>query len=622
MTRLHSLRATTLCLALAGALTCLAPLNAAGQAPAAKPRIEKAADLPRFSYKLDTKVEDVVRSADKFAAFSALLRRDTESVLSGYDIPDKSTQRDLLSVLATLDFLDGQYDGALARAEQIRALQDKPADKLLSGLRLRAMAQAAKAHGLGTPAYARAVGEAINLELAPMPRAVVENGIKEAKAGAETIGEGRLIGRLREVVQPIVDANGSLSSDYAPGLANTRLALVGILPLKQALIDTYSRYLAAGKVEKPDIWAARDVVLPARPAGTPVVVAVWDGGTDTALFGKQVLRDRRGRAAVIAFDKENLPTRGELLPIPAELLGKLPQMKARTKGFSDLQSNVDSAEASEVKAWMSGLSPEQYKSGIEELGLAGNYEHGTHVAGIALAGNPRARLVTGRITYGYKLQPDPCPSRELSEREARAAQATVDFFRRQGVRVVNMSWGGNVSGIENDLEQCGIGKTPEERKALAREYFEIGKTGLTRAFASAPQMLFITAAGNSNNDASFIEDIPAGIVLPNLLTVGAVDRAGDEASFTSYGPTVKVHANGYQVESFLPGGERVALSGTSMASPQVANLAAKMLTVNPKLKPADVIRLIVDNADRTADGRRNLMNAKRAVAAATTTPAR
>ena len=34
-----------------------------------------------------------------------------------------------------------------------------------------------------------------------------------------------------------------------------------------------------------------------------------------------------------------------------------------------------------------------------------------------------------------------------------------------------------------------------------------------------------TAAGNSNEDASFSEDIPAGIALPNLMTVGAVDKA-------------------------------------------------------------------------------------------------
>ena len=180
-----------------------------------------------------------------------------------------------------------------------------------------------------------------------------------------------------------------------------------------------------------------------------------------------------------------------------------------------------------------------------------------------------------------------------------------------------MSWGGSVGAYENDLEQCGIGKTPEERKELARAFFGLAKLALTRAMASAPQLLFITAAGNSNNDASFIEDIPAGIVLPNLLTVGAVDRAGDEASFTSYGPTVKVHANGYQVESFLPGGERVAFSGTSMASPQVANLASKLLAVNPKLTPPQLIKLIVDTAERTPDGRRNLMHPQKAVAAAT-----
>jgi hypothetical protein len=54
----------------------------------------------------------------------------------------------------------------------------------------------------------------------------------------------------------------------------------------------------------------------------------------------------------------------------------------------------------------------------------------------------------------------------------------------------------------------------------------------------------VTAADNSDQDATFVEDIPAGIVLPNVLTVGAVDRAGDEASFTSYGPTVVAHADG------------------------------------------------------------------------------
>ena len=78
-----------------------------------------------------------------------------------------------------------------------------------------------------------------------------------------------------------------------------------------------------------------------------------------------------------------------------------------------------------------------------------------------------------------------------------------------------------------------------------------------------------------------------------------------------------MHANGYQVESFLPGGRRVALSGTSMSAPQVTNLAGKLLAVNPKLTSADLVRIIVDTADRSADGRRNLINPKKAIAAAT-----
>lgn len=602
-------------LARAALLFALAIAAGAVAAQPAKPRIERAADLPRFSYKIDGKLEDVVRHAERFAPFAAAVRRDTESLLAGYDIPDKGTRRDLISTLAALDFLDGCYDSTIARLDEVRALQEKPADKLLSGLRLRAMAQAAKQHAPGSEAFRKAVGETIRRELAAMPYAVIENDIKGAKAGSELLGESLVLGRVREVWQPIVDANGALSSDFAPGVVGSRLTLTAVLPLKAALVEAYTTYLAANKVEKPDIWAARDAVLPSNMSGRSVVVAVWDSGVETRLFPGQVLTVD-GQPAVIAHDKYGRPAQGELMPIPPALQSKLPQMTARTKGLSDLRSNIDSAEASQVKQLLSTMPAEQYRSTIEELGLAGNYQHGTHVAGIALAGVPQARLVVGRIEFGHTLKPDPCPGREQSERDAKALQATVDYFKRQGVRVANLSWGGSVGDVASELEQCGIGKTPDERKALAREYFDIGKRALVAAFAGAPEILFVTAAGNSNADSSFAEAMPADIVAPNLLTVGAVDRAGDEAPFTSYGPTVKVHANGYQVDSFLPGGQRVALSGTSMAAPQVANLAAKLLVVNPKLKPAELIDLIVKTAERTPDGRRNLIHPKKALAAA------
>ena len=60
------------------------------------------------------------------------------------------------------------------------------------------------------------------------------------------------------------------------------------------------------------------------------------------------------------------------------------------------------------------MSPDQYKSAIEEIRIAGIYAHGTHVAGIAVAGNPYARLAVARIEFGYKLLPDPCPTPELA----------------------------------------------------------------------------------------------------------------------------------------------------------------------------------------------------------------
>jgi hypothetical protein len=48
----------------------------------------------------------------------------------------------------------------------------------------------------------------------------------------------------------------------------------------------------------------------------------------------------------------------------------------------------------------------------------------------------------------------------------------------------------------------------------------------------------------------------------------------------------------------------------------VSNLAAKLLAVNPALEPAEVITIIKTTADKTADGRRTLINPAKAVAAA------
>ncbi len=596
--------------------TLIISMAMAGMSVAAeKQRIEKESDLPRFSYKISEPLEKIVKDKTLFAKTTVKIRADMEGVLEKYEIADKASHRQYLESLMLLDFLLENYDEALVKSEKVRALEEKPADKLLAALRLRAMVAAVKKTGsLNTPEYFELVKQFIDKEISAYSYTVIANDIKSMKASAEVIGEGRLLGGVKDVLQKTVDKNGgNLSSDLAEVLINVRYSLETALPLKKTLIATYGAYLDRNKIEKADIWAARNIALSATGNYQPVNVAVWDSGVDGKLFPKQLLTDASGKLASIAFDLESKPSKDSLYPIPKGLTKELPMLLSRTKGFSDLQSNVDSSEASEVKQLLSSLKSEQFQPTMEKLGLVGNFVHGTHVAGIAVDGNPWARLVNARISFDYKLQPNPCPSLALSKRGALAHQAYVDFFKKNKVRVVNMSWGGSVKGGESSLESCGIGKTTEERQKLARTYFEIEKKALIKAFSSAPEILFITAAGNSNSDSSFGEFIPSSIVLPNLLTVGAVDKAGDEAPFTSYGPTVKVHANGYQVESYLPGGSRVALSGTSMASPNVANLAAKILAVKPSLKPQEVIDIIQDTAEETFDGRRKLINPIKAV---------
>lgn len=579
-------------------------------------RVDKADDLPRFSYPVQGELEAIVRDGKSFNALAAPVRRDLEATLAGYEITDPATRRQLLGQLVQLDMLEGRYDDALRRAALVQQLQEKPADKLLSGLTVRAIVAAVKkTGGRNSPAYTAEAGRHIAEELARHPYLVIRNDIQATKGGIETFGEALALGRVRNVLQPVATQTGALSSDLVPAMISARYALEFALPLKATLVDSYSRYLAANKVDKPDIWAARNVALPPGRNYATVRVVIWDSGVDTQLFPGRVVTQGE-QPAMIAFDLHNRPSPYPLKALPADLQSKMPTLQARSKGMSDLQSNIESAEATEVKALLSNLPPAQYKGTVEELRLVGTYSHGTHVAGIAMAGNPYARVANARIEFGHTILPDPCPTPELHQRAADSFGAYVDFIRKTGARVVNMSWGGDLRSYEVEMEQCGIGKDTAERKTLARGYFDLHLKALTRAIASAPEVLFVTAAGNSGNDATFNDVYPSSIVLPNLVTVGAVDKAGDEASFTSYGPTVLLHANGYQVESFVPGGRRIAFSGTSMASPQVANLAAKMLAVKPSLKPAEVISIIRSTAERTVDGRRTLIHPAKALAAA------
>jgi subtilisin family serine protease len=477
-------------------------------------------------------------------------------------------------------------------------------------------------------AFRSSFQQAYARRLATLPWDVVADMVRSAKGSAEIATEALVLGSIESSLQPGVDKTGTVSGNVAWSLVSQRTGLAHYLPLKAERVAALGAYIAANARVKQDIWAAREASLGAGGASlTPVVVAVWDSGVDMAPFAQQrwvnaaevpgngVDDDRNGfvdDVNGIAFDLDSRRVPDILVPLDAAQREAYPAMRDKTKGILDLQASIDSRESQALKQQMAGLKPEQARPFIESLNFFGNFTHGTHVAGIAAAGNPAVRLMATRITFDHRMIPD-LPTRERAEREAQAARDTIAYFRQHGVRVVNMSWGGSPRDIEGAFEANGAGGTPEERRQTAREYFQIFRQAMTEAMAAAPEILFVAAAGNSDNDAAFAEFVPSGIDLPNVLTVGAVDQAGEETSFTSFGPNVDVFANGFEVESFLPGGERMKYSGTSMAAPNVANLAAKLLALNPALTTEQLVSLIKLGAGTLPGGRVRLIHPQHSV---------
>jgi subtilisin family serine protease len=479
----------------------------------------------------------------------------------------------------------------------MQELADKNAEKLTTAVFLRAYVSAAKTVGNEKSDEFR---QTFSKEFSAIWNTIPYNEVKdevEANKGQLSLFNPNLVtAGIDTQIQPFLDNNKNVVSEDLVvsfiGIRNVLDKRVALVPsMLQVMTDLYERN--ASKVVKKDIWAEREAVFTDKDTGSPLVVAVWDSGVDMSIFPEYVRhKDTKGNNG-IGYSLVEYKNDGLLLENPqGKITSDVNRLQALTKGFMDIQAAINSPEADEVRRTMSSLKTEEAKSFIEELSFYGLYSHGTHVAGIAVKDNPFARLLVVRMGGDYRTLPPP-HSKEQAHFQAKMFGDIVKYLKDNKVRVVNMSWRYSPAAYEGLLSLNGIGKTPEERKKMAKEMFDIEKKALYNAFKSAPEILFVCGSGNENNDASFEEYIPASFSdLPNLITIGAVDNEGKKTSFTTEGKTVRSYANGFEVESFVPGGDKIKFSGTSMASPHVVNLAAKMLALKPNFQPKEIISFI------------------------------
>lgn len=588
-------------------------------------KIVTEADLPRHTYPVtESTASALLDNAAAFSLFAKPVLHDTEALLASGAVSDAALQRILLATIRNLAMVDGDVKASAQANARIRALTDKPAEKALVGLRENAVlaTQDARDDAARHAVYRKH----LKASLDALKWDEVAIGLKQLMSNIETGVPSFYRGMIQAELDPKVSRDKSLDDSSARTLIAMQKELSVMARYREDTLTVLGEYIARNDVAKVNIWRDRTVSLERVPGLTPVVVGIWDTGLDASLFPGRMLvnaaeqidgKDNDGNGYIddvngIGFDVDGAPVIPLLLDYSGDDLALLPETRDIYKGKSDLDAGVDSPEAAALRARMATIKPEEIGPMMERVLRFMYYSHGTHVAGIAAQGNPAVRLVSVRSDFSWKTVPPPITD-EVAKAWADGFRKSVAYLQASRVRVVNMSWGLTPAEVEYTLEANGIGADAAERKGIAAPRYELMANALREAIASAPEILFVTAAGNSDSDVDFARAIPAGIVAPNLICAGAVDEAGGMANFTSLGKGVRVFTNGVNVESYIPGGAKFLMSGTSMASPQVTNLAAKLFALDASLTPEKVIDLITRGAAPLSPGAPLLMDEKKSI---------
>jgi subtilisin family serine protease len=192
-------------------------------------------------------------------------------------------------------------------------------------------------------------------------------------------------------------------------------------------------------------------------------------------------------------------------------------------------------------------------------GTAADDGHGTSVASLAAGKAPDA----GGVAPGANL---------LSIRVTDASGTSDIFTLAQGIvaavdagaKVVNVSMG-------------GYGTDAALTNAIT--------------YATDHGAVIVAAAGN---DQAAQLNWPAAD--PRVISVGAVDKAEQQVTFSNSGPQLQLTAPGYGVQTAWLDGQRAYVDGTSASAPLVSGSIAALLSQNPELTPAQAAQLLTQTA--------------------------
>jgi subtilisin family serine protease len=159
--------------------------------------------------------------------------------------------------------------------------------------------------------------------------------------------------------------------------------------------------------------------------------------------------------------------------------------------------------------------------------------------------------------------------------------------RLYAIRVLSNSGAGTTSGIiaginfaANDAKSRDCANGAVANLSLGGPSSSALNTAVARAVAAG--LFVVAAAGNAAADAS--DTSPASEA--TAFTVGATDSSDRFASFSNFGASVDILAPGVSVLSTSNTGGTQLMSGTSMAAPHVAGLAAYLLGLEGKMAPS------------------------------------